>query len=479
MVDKRKTTPGKKSSKKDEPHETKVTPPAVNAEQEAFVRVFSAVATRAAIASKLGKSFGGDRDLYDALGYKATPTYGDDYLPKYIRQDVARAAVNAPVNACWREHPRITESEDDETKFEKRWTEIVNKRSVYRQLARVDKLARIGEYAVLLLGFDDSGELSEPVTRASDVVYLQPYGQSNAVVETYDEDNKSERYGLPEKYKLTMKRGHTSTLAPTVHHSRVIHVAEDLLESNVEALPTLSSVLNRLEDLERVVGGSAEMFWRGAFPGYGFKADEGYTMEPQDLSALQDEIEEYMHGMKRYIRLRGMSVEDLMQQVADPSNHADVILTLISCALRIPKRILLGSERGELASSMDEKNWLQVIDDRRRNYCEPTLVRSVVDRLVLVKVLPEPREGYVVEWSDLMAPSDKDKVEVGATRAKAIKDYVSAPGADVIVPPDVFLRKGLGFTQDEIDEVNDTLGSIDDGSEDVDEENEGEEEDEL
>lgn len=199
------------------------------------------------------------------------------------------------------------------------------------------------------------------------------------------------------------------------------------------------------------------MFWRGAFPGMGLKVDPGYNLQPQDLLALQDEMEDYLHGLKRYIRLQGISAEEFAQQVSDPSKHVSVILDLIAAATGIPKRILIGSERGELASSMDEKNWLQVVDSRRKNHCEPTILRPLIDKLIDYSVLPEPLKGYNVEWSDLMAPSDKEVADVGAVHAKAIKDYTDSDGGDLLLPPDMFLRKCLGLSDDEIAVVNEQL----------------------
>lgn len=427
-----------------------------------ILKFLSTTAQRSAIARQLGQSYGGDRDLYTALGYKTDPTYSD-FMARYTRQDISTAVVNAPVDASWRVPPRITESEEDETAFEIEWNALVKSQNIYQKFVRADKLAGIGSYSVLLLGFDDTGELKDEVTSAKELIYLQPYGKSNAAIKEYVKDTKDPRFGLPFTYSIEMKQdGGTNTRAIVVHYTRIIHIAENLLEDNVEGEPRLQNIYNRLEDLERVVGGSAEMFWRGAFPGYNFKADENFDLSNQSLDEITDEIEEYMHGLKRYLKLKNVSVEDLAQQVSDPSKHVDAILTLISAATRIPKRILLGSERGELASSMDERNWLQIIESRRNNYCEPTLVRALIDRLIELSVLTTPKEGYLVEWSDLMAPSDKEVAEVGAVRAKAIKDYVSTPGADIVIPPEIFFRKIMGFSDEVINEINIILDGIKD-----------------
>lgn len=418
------------------------------------LNVMSAVAQRAAIASRLGKSYSGDRDLYGALGYSKTPSY-EDYLARYARQDVARAVVDVPVNASWRIPPRVTGGDA----FDEQWNALVKERSIYRQFVRVDKMAGIGNYAVLLMGFDDSLELSQPVTKASALLFLQPYTQKSAVIKTHVLDPKDERYGLPENYTIILQAGGSAALPKEVHHSRIIHIAENLLEDNVLGMPRLQPVLNRLEDLERIVGGSAEMFWRGAFQGLALKADEGHSMTPQDLDAIQDEMEEYLHDLKRYVRTRGMSIETIGQQVADPSNHATVILDLISAATGIPKRILLGSERGELASSQDEKNWLQKISSRQNNFCEPSILRALVDTLIEVSVLPEPKEGYAVEWPDLMALSDKEIAENGALQSKALKDYLDSD-AHEIIPPELFMRRVMGWTEDDIEEAIKFIGKI-------------------
>jgi len=96
---------------------------------------------------------------------------------------------------------------------------------------------------------------------------------------------------------------------------------------------------------------------------------------------------------------------------------------------------------------------MELIDERRRNYCEPVIVRPLIDRLISAGVLSQPKDGYAAEWPDLLVPKDKEVAEIGAARSKALKDYVEAIGADDILPPEIFLRKILGLTQEEMDQV--------------------------
>ena len=67
------------------------------------LNVFSALVNRSNLASRLGvMTYGGDRDLYQALGYPKTLTFTDNYLPQYIRNEVAKAIIDRPVRAAWR-----------------------------------------------------------------------------------------------------------------------------------------------------------------------------------------------------------------------------------------------------------------------------------------------------------------------------------------------------------------------------------------
>ena len=128
-----------------------------------------------------------------------------------------------------------------------------------------------------------------------------------------------------------------------------------MLEDEVNGLPRLEAVFNRLLDLEKIVGGSAEMFWRGARPGFQGIVSEGYNMTDEDIDELQKQLDEYEHGLRRFLINRGVSLDALAQQVSDPRNHVDVQLQMISAITGIPRRILTGSERGELASTEDRE----------------------------------------------------------------------------------------------------------------------------
>jgi len=423
---------------------------------EAILRVLSEATTRSSIASKLGMSFDGKRNLYEALGYLKTPTFRD-FMARYKRQDIARAVIDIPVKACWRKTPELSESKSEETIFEADWKKLAEDRSIYSYFRRVDRMASIGAYAVLLLGFDDAGRLSEPVTNAKRLLFVAPYSEVNAPIASWNLDEKNERFGLPETYVVNMQRG-SGTMSRVVHWSRVIHVAEDVLEDSVSGQSRLEPILNRLQDIELVSGASAEMFWRGGFPGYGFELDPEATTFGQTPEKLEQEIEAYMHGFKRYMKLEGLKATALAQQIVDPGPTISVLLDLISAFTRIPKRIMIGSEQGVLASVQDSENWASVVEERRSDHCEANILRPFVDRLVSVGIVAPPKERYNVDWPVIVPKGALETAQIGTAKATSLAAYAGAIGADSIVPPEIFLKEILGFTDDQIAKIDEILG---------------------
>jgi hypothetical protein len=85
---------------------------------ETKLRAYSELYNRLALAQNAGYSYDGDRNLYQALGYKTDLTF-TDYYSQYKRQDIARAVIDRPVQVTWRGKLKIVEAEDDrETKSE-------------------------------------------------------------------------------------------------------------------------------------------------------------------------------------------------------------------------------------------------------------------------------------------------------------------------------------------------------------------------
>ena len=424
--------------------------------RENLIQVLSEYSNRIALAARLGIQYQGDRDLYEALGYKIKLDYADFYT-QYTRQEIAKAVINRPVKATWQGPLNMIEShEAEDTEFEKAWKDLDRSLGLKNLFSRVDKLTGIGRYGVLLLGLNDvrnRNGFSTPVSlnRKYKLVYVKPFSENTAKIAKFEDNPSNERYGKPLYYSLNVvdpssNRGESVM----IHYSRIIHITDDNLESEIYGTPRLEAIFNRLMDLEKIVGGDGEMFWRGARPGYHGMVDKDFTLTEEAKKDLLDQLDEYEHNLRRFLINEGIDLKTLDVQISDPKPHVEVNLQLISADTGIPVRVLVGSERGELASTQDTTEWLSFVQARREDFAEPKIVRPTVDRFIELGILPEPTEDYTVSWQDLFSISEKARVDIGKARANSLRDFTYNPVAIDLVPPDAFLEFFLGFTQEQI-----------------------------
>jgi hypothetical protein len=423
----------------------------------------SALVARMSLASSLGQqTYGGDRDIYQALGYPTTIKY-DDYVGRYFRQDIAKAIIDRPVKATWQGKLELVESENEETPFEKAWIDLNDKFGLQSIFSRVDRLTSIGKYGLLLLGLDDVKEnedFKNPAIGKRKLIYLMPFGEGSAKINTYEKDPKNQRYGKPLTYSITVQQMEGGeSLVIEVHYTRVVHIIENPLESDVESTPVLEAVFNRLIDLEKLVGGDAEMFWRGARPGYAGTVDKDFQMGATTKQDLKDQIDEYEHNLRRILVNEGVDLKALAQQIADPKTHFEMLVECICAERGIPKRILIGSERGELSSAQDSGEWKTYIQIRRTDHAEPHIIRVFVKRCQELAILPKTSTGkYSVSWEDLFALSEGDRVKIGLDRSASLKNYTASPLAEAVMPPEAFAEFCLGLTSDQINKLRQMLG---------------------
>jgi len=434
--------------------------------------------TRADIMAKEGTSYGGDRRLYEIFGWPVAPSY-DDYIHQYRRGGIAKRIVNAYPQATWRSQPVVAEdrTNKEDTAFELAWKSLVEKRRVFHYLERVDRLARIGEYAVLFLGFNDGAawdEMKDPVGALQGkepwerLLYLYPFGESKVQVQEWETDPRDERYGQPKLYQLEfsmpMLGNHAlPTTTVIVHWSRMLHVAEDVLEEDLEGEPCLKAVLNDILDLRKTLGAASEAFFQQWPPGMTITSDKDTTIDTTEFTgsgAGKDMIEDFIHGFKRYLVLQGLQIDKIAPTMGDPRPIVESLLEMIAGTTGIPKRILVGSERGELASEQDETNWNKRIEERQQNWAEPFLLRPFIDRIIAKGVLAPPAKGeYTVEWQEARALSEQVLAEISEKKASALSKYTQG-GSDSVMPPEVFLREVMGESQETVEECKKLLQEL-------------------
>lgn len=414
------------------------------------------------------------RDIDAECGYPRGRVAVSTFQDLYDREAVAVRVVQVLPRETWQVEPEVYETDDSSvsTVFEEAWNNLGKglrtEPSYHRQassgvlwehLRRADELSGIGHYGVLFLGLDDGGDLSQPVKPAAGrkLLFLRTFAEPQAQVTRFDSNPLSPRFCQPEAYLLTVNdprdftgaaTGYTTSTL-TVHWSRIVHLADNLGSSEVFGTPRMLPVLNRLLDLRKLYGGSAEMYWRGAFPGLSLETHPTLGGEAKiNYPGLQDMMEAYSNGLQRYLALAGMSARSLAPQVVDPTAQINVQIDAICIKLGVPKRVFLGSERGELASIQDDAAWNDRLKERQSNYLTPRVIVPLVDRLINLGVLPEPPDGYVVSWPDLTSQTKQQKANIAVSWSQALSQYITS-GIWQIIPPDVFLAEVMGVPEQE------------------------------
>lgn len=396
----------------------------------------------------------------------------------------------------------------------KSWFRDEKGASVWEYLQRVDEISGIGHFGVLLLGIDDGLPLNQPVdgfvksntrtgvtitgpnqsstlgtdaqyydypgnvfggevvsdtpsSKRRKLLYIRCFDESLVQITRYETNEFSSRYGQPVMYRITMSDpqfvttgiGQQNTTRD-IHWSRVIHVVDNKTTSEVMGVPRQQPILNPLLDTRKVRGGSAEMYWRGAFPGLSLETNPQLGGEVTvDATATKDMMEQYMNGLQRYLLMTGMTAKTLAPQVVDPKGQLEAQVEAICIQLGIPVRIFKGSERGELSSGQDEGDFNDKLRHRQNFFVTPQIIVPFVDRLIMFGVLSEPKQGFGVEWPDLDSLTDAEKSDISLKKSQSLATYVQS-GAESYLPPFDYFTRFVGMDEAEVNAILDNASKL-------------------
>jgi len=366
----------------------------------------------------LGKSFGGERDIYDALGYKKKLEF-KHYWNKYQRNGIANRIVKIFPEMTWKDYPTFKSTTRNEEKFK----ELKNDLRVFSYLERADRMARLGEYGLLIIGFNDlkpNEDLSQPVKKdrindISDINFLSVISQGSVNNIEIEDDLSSPRYLKPKTYNVALEDKNDNT---EVHHSRVVHIVEQPDESDIRGTPCLKKGYNLLFNYEKVTGAPPEANWKQAVQNVLFNVDKEVDLGEDKEEKIKEEVKDLEHSQRRFITAQGMDAQVLESSTDSPRYIYDNIMKSIAGTYGIPKRILTGSERGELASNMDIVTFYSNVKARQTKHAEPQILRPFIDKLQQAGIMSN-RE-YEFEWEKLYDITEIEESEIVNNWAGAI-----------------------------------------------------------
>lgn len=383
---------------------------------------FNPIMSRTRLSGMLGQQFNGERDLYGTFGYPVTLTY-NHYRAMYERMGMATRIVEKFSDDTWGKPPILVDGDarsdgvgDKTTPFLDAWNETVKRLKVWQIMKQADVMCGIGRYSIIFLG--TAGDFKQPVAKNSGLFYLNAFDESQARIKSYIKDKRSEMYGMPETYNVQFESmdEFESVQEKPVHYTRTIHISENRLGSRVFGRPRMQEVFNRLMDLEKVTGGGAEAAWLAVYMGFLLLTREGTEMPDEDSEEwrrTEEAIEAFAHRIQRFATLKGVDqVHNLGVHEVKIKDIWSVIMGDLAGSKGVPQRILLGSERGELASSQDMQEWNGVISSRQTNFAEPEMVEPFIKFCINSGTVPAPKSGkWTLVWEPVYTPTQVERAE--------------------------------------------------------------------
>src|SRR5215831_10190452 len=389
-----------------------------------------------------GMQMHGRRDLYDVFGWQRVTDY-QVFLAKFYKQGMAKRVIELPVDSMWSDPPQLMA---DNQEFSDAWNQIVQINTLWHHIIRLDTLAGLGRFAVMVVGFDDGRKLDSPISSPANggtprnIMYLQPYHEGAIRILEWETDTSDPRFGQPVMYSINPGRAVVDGLMASFtegmnavelrqpfncHYTRLVHVAENLLEDSIFGTSRLEAINNDLDDLLKVQGGASELFWQVSNRGMQFDLDKDMDLDPDALDELRKEVDEYGDQLRRIVRTRGVKITNLGSETANPENTHLMLIRSISIATGIPQLVLMGATAGHLSSQQDRANWSQRIAERVTKYGAPVVLKRVLDCFINAGALPIP-ENLSIQWPEAFKMSPLERAQTSAQMARSAANMAKA-----------------------------------------------------
>lgn len=407
------------------------------------------------------------RRLYEEFGYPDEVGF-DDFYRAYKRNAVARAAVRRMVDNCWQDTPKIYEGEEkrDKAKKDTAWDKQTNKffKKLWKQIKGADRRNLVGNYSALLIQLKDGKPWSEEVDKATvkrlgdkALVRLIPVWEAQLDVSAWDDNPESETFGLPKMYSFTEMSVGSDVGRPArivqVHPSRVFILSEGADDGSLDGESMLEGGFNKLLDAEKVSGGSAEGYLKNASRQINFNFSEktNFSQLAKALGvtegnlgdAMDDQVKRLNSSTDSAVIMQAGDASVLAVAAADPEPTWRTIINEFCATIPIPVKILIGMQTGERASTEDMKDWAKTGNARRNGFLSD-VVEGIVRWFIALELLAPPaNDELYVEWSDLLAPGDAEKLDAMSKMADIADKTQKAFGRSAVSENEVREAGGL------------------------------------
>ena len=346
----------------------------------------------------------------------------------YTRNGIANAGVDKTVEKTWQDLPYLQEFQRDgtkggdqkETTLEAAIRQRFSDLRVWQHMAEADRRGMVGSYSALILRFADNKQLREPVDRVNGgltgLVEVIPAWEGQIKPSAWNTDQTSEGYGQPTMFQFN-ESAVGETAQPRsfdIHPDRVIVWSKD---GTLNGRSALEPGYNDLLSLSKIIGAGGEGFYKNAKSGLSIEIDKDAKLDSMAaamgvqtadvVDKIDEQVESFNRGFDKSLMTQGMKVTPIQVSLPSPEHFFAVAAQSFAASMKIPMKILVGSQTGERASTEDAEEWSRTCMGRRTNQVIPAIL-TFVGRLEQVGILPA--KDWFLSWSDLTDASIADKV---------------------------------------------------------------------
>ncbi len=397
-------------------------------------------------------------NVYLDYGYPLELEFAN-YWNMYRRLGIAKNVVELPVDTCWLSTPEIDGGDAFNSEFE----QLVEKVKFWQRMKGLDNRQRVGRYAGMFMRVKDGQRPDQPIegklSGLASLVEIMPLYESQLKVLTTDTDPSSESFGMPTMYQFQGSaegnRNEHESASFSIHPSRLVIASEGADDGGIYGISSLEAPFNSLMDLRKIMGAGGEGFYKNAAKDIIFSSDpqNSHNLSPEIIENFNESYDGWqINRMRKSFMALGLEANTLDSNLADPKEFFFNCLYDVSAAVKIPATIIIGQQTGRLASDQDSSQYLVMQQSRRKNFLTD-LLENMFEWFITFGILPSAK--VEIEWDDLLASSDDQKLE-NADKMASINEKQFKSGQGAVFTPETILE-AAGFEGEVMPEFTESL----------------------
>lgn len=360
-------------------------------------------------------------DAWNEYGYKEQLSF-QDFFNLYTRHGIAKGVVDRVAEKVFQTAPWVIQGpKEDEKKPETAWElefqTLAEDVDLWWYFKEAYAMRLVGGWSAMILVFgNDKGKLNEQVKGSAVLTDIIPAWRGQLLPSTQDVLGNVTLWNYtPTGFDSTDLQKSPPT---TIHPSRVYIVGDYKRGRSM-----LEAGYNSFVDMEKIAGGSAEGTLKNAARqlhiNYAADANPAKRNQPDDEVAdeLNDQAKALNTRNDLVLATQGAEVNPLVANMPDPEKPFSVSLQTCMASVRIPSRIVVGSQTGERASIEDIRDFNERCQGDREGEVSRE-VRGFARHLEQYKLIESAGGRITIMWDDLAEPTRGDRAALALIMAQ-------------------------------------------------------------